>query len=111
MRAKLEVKDADAAKLYYNLGHYKAASVTYKLLMQNFPESASSDYYQYMTVRSYYNYAKQSIKEKQEERYGNAASAYTDLKANYPNSKYLEDAEKINSQVQTNINKLRNEHQ
>ena len=111
MRNKLEVKDADAAKLYYNLGHYKAASVTYQLLLQNYPESPSADYYQYMTVRSFYNYARQSIKEKQEERYGSAASAFTDLKANYPNSQYMADAEKINNQVQNNINKLRNEHQ
>lgn len=110
MRNKLELKDADAAKLYYNLGHYKAASVTYQLLLQNYPESVNADFYQYMTVRSFYNYARQSIKEKQEERYGNAASAFADLKADYPNSKYLAEAEKVNNQVQTNINKLRNEH-
>ncbi len=111
MRSKLEIKDADAAKLYYNLGHYKAAGVTYQLLLQNYPESVNADLYQYMMVRSYYYYARQSVKEKQEERYGNAASAYTELKTSYPDSKYLAEAEKINNQVQTNINKLRNEHQ
>jgi outer membrane protein assembly factor BamD len=111
MRRKLETKDASAAKLYYNLGHYKAASVTYQLMLQNYPESPDADMYQYMTVRSYYNYAKASVKEKQEERYGNANSAFAELKSSYPTSKYIGDAEKINIQVQNNLNKLRNEHQ
>jgi len=105
MRSKLEVKDADAAKLYYNLGHYKAASVAYKLLLESYPESVAADYYQYMTMRSYYQYAKASIKGKQEERYGNAAAAYQELKNDYPTSKYIVEAEKLNNQIQNNINK------
>lgn len=111
MRSKLEVKDADAAKLYYNLGHYKAASVAYKLMLETYPESATADYYQYMTMRSYYQYAKASIKGKQEERYGNAAAAYQELKNDYPTSKYIVEAEKLNNQIQNNINKLRHEYQ
>lgn len=111
MRSKLEVKDADAAKLYYNLGHYKAASVAYKLLLESYPESVAADYYQYMTMRSYYQYAKASIKGKQEERYGNAAAAYQELKNDYPTSKYIVEAEKLNNQIQNNINKLRHEYQ
>lgn len=111
MRSKLEVKDADAAKLYYNLGHYKAASVAYKLMLESYPESVAADYYQYMTMRSYYQYAKASIKGKQEERYGNAAAAYQELKNDYPTSKYIVEAEKLNNQIQNNINKLRHEYQ
>lgn len=111
MRSKLEVKDADAAKLYYNLGHYKAASVAYTLMLETYPESAAADFYQYMTMRSYYQYAKASIKGKQEERYGNAAAAYQELKNDYPTSKYIVEAEKLNNQIQNNINKLRHEYQ
>jgi len=111
MRKKLEEKDADAAKLYYNIGQYKAAGVAYQQMLIKFPESADADYYQYMTQRSYYNYAKLSVREKQEERYGNATSAFAELKSNYPQSKYLTEAEKLNIQVKNNINKLRNEHE
>jgi len=111
MRAKLETKEAAAAKLYYNISHYKAAGVAYKSVLQNYPESANSDYYQFMIVRSLYNYADQSIREKQEERFANVVSAYSELKQNYPNSKYVAEGEKYFNQANDNLNKLRNEHQ
>ena len=109
-RGKLEEKDASAAKLYYNIGQFKAASISYKQVMRNFPESAKSDYYQYMVVRSWYKYANESIREKQEERYAAALNAYKELVDGYPNSKYLRDAEKYYTLANNSINKIRNEH-
>ena len=111
MRQKLETKDANAAKLYFNIGQYKAASVSYENVLETYPESSKADYYQYMMMRSFYEFAKISVKEKQEERFGNASSAYEELKATYPQSTYLTDATKLYTQVQNNINQLRNEHQ
>jgi outer membrane protein assembly factor BamD len=111
MRKKLEEKDAGGAKLYYNIGQFKASTVAYQQMMVKYPESIDADYYLYMTARSFYHYAKESIIEKQEERYGNATSIIRELKESYPSSKYLTDAEKLNTLVQNNINKLRNEHQ
>jgi outer membrane protein assembly factor BamD len=111
MRAKLETKEASAAKLYYNIGQYKAASVAYNSVLQTYPESANSDYYQYMVVKSLYNYADASVSEKQEERFANAVSAYNDLKTTYPKSKYISEGEKYYTQANENLNKLRNEHQ
>ncbi len=109
-RAKLESKDASAAKLYFNIGQYKAASVAFKQVQRNYPESTNSDFYQYMIVRSFYKYAEESIKDKQEERYANAVNAYQELVDGYPNSKYLRDAEKYYTLSDNNIKKLRNEH-
>lgn len=109
MRQKLETKEAGAAKLYYNIGQYKAASIAYKSVLQNYPESRNNDYYQYMIVRSLYNYAKASVAEKQEERFANTLSAYNDLKEAYPSSKYISEAQKFNSQANENLNKLHNE--
>lgn len=111
MRQKQEEKDADGAKLYYNIGQYKAASVAYQQMLVKYPESSTADYYQYMIMRSFFRYAQQSIRSKQEERYGNATSAFADLKSEYSNSKYLDEAKKLNLEIQNNINKLRNEHQ
>jgi outer membrane protein assembly factor BamD len=108
-RKKLETKQASAAKLYYNIEKYKAAIVAYHSVMHNYPESPSSDLYQYMIVRSYYKYARQSIPDKQEERYSNAISAFNELKENYPNSKYLADAEKISNEANNKIKTIRNE--
>ena len=108
-RKKLEMKQAGAAKLYYNIEKYKAAVVAYKSVMRNYPESPSSDLYQYMVIRASYKYARQSIPSKQEERYANAISAYNELKDSYPNSKYLADAQKIYDDASVNIKKIRDE--
>lgn len=109
-RKKLEMKEADAAKLYYNISQYKAASICYKNIIRNYPESDKNDYYQFMIVRSYYNYAKASVEEKQKERFENVLTAYQELKEEYPNSKYLPDAEKFHSLADNKLKKLRNEH-
>lgn len=110
MRKKLEMKDATAAKLYYNIGQYKASSIAYKSVLQAYPESVSADYYQYMIVKSTYNFAKASVVEKQEERYASAISAYNDLKESFPKSKYIEEADKYHTQANDNLKKLHNEH-
>ncbi len=107
---KLEMKEADAAKLYFNISQYKAATVAYKSVIRNYPESPNSDLYQFMIVRSMFKFAKASIAEKQEERYANTISAYRELKDNYPKSQYLADAEKINTEASNNVKKIRDEH-
>lgn len=111
LRKKLETKEAGAARLYYNIGQYKAAAISYKTVIVNFPESPNVDYYQYMVMRSYYKYAKASIAEKQEERFVSASNAYQDLKESFPSSKYLAEAERLLTQVNNNIKKIRHEHQ
>lgn len=108
-RAKLERKDADAAKLYYNISQYKAAVIAYKSVMRNYPESASSDYYQYMALKSAYYYAKGSIPTKQEERYVDALNTYREFVDNHPKSAYIGDAEKVYILANNNIKKIRDE--
>lgn len=110
-RKKLEKKAAAAAKLYYDIGHYKAASTAYQAVLLEYPESPRCDEYQYMIVRSWYDYAKQSIKSKQEERFANAVTSYHDLVKEYPKSKYISDAKKYYSLADENIKKIRNEQQ
>lgn len=106
-QAKLEEKAALAAKLYYDISQYKAATVVYKNMQTDFPASAKMDEYQYMVIKSHYKYAKASIKEKQEERYVAVLSAYQELVDNYPSSKYIKDAEKYFSLASNNIKKLK----
>ncbi len=109
-REKLEIKDANAAKLYYDIGHYKASGVAYKMVGRNYPESEKGDYYQLMIIKSWYQYAKNSIAKKQEERYATAIEAYKEFMENYPNSKHSNEAKEYLTLANNHINKLRNEH-
>ncbi|MBL7717366.1 MAG: outer membrane protein assembly factor BamD [Flavipsychrobacter sp.] len=110
LRGKLERKDADAAKLYLNIGQYKAAGVAYASVMENYPESDKVDEYQYYIAKSLYLYARESVKSKQEERYINAMNAYNTLKEEYPNSPYVKEGVKYYQLAEDNLKKLRNEH-
>ena len=109
-RKKLELKQADAARLYFNISQFKAAGVAYKSVLRNYPESPSADLYQFMIMKSLCKYAKISIPEKQEERYANAISAYNELKDTYPKSPYLADADKLYNDANDKIKKIRDEH-
>jgi len=106
---KLEMKQADAAKLYYNIERYKAATVAYKSVLRNFPESPNSDLYTFMIMKAMYKYARQSITEKQEERYATAISTYKELKDTYPQSKYIAEADKLYAEADNNVKKIRDE--
>ncbi|MBO9730486.1 MAG: outer membrane protein assembly factor BamD [Chitinophaga sp.] len=108
-RRKLEKKEFNSAELYYNLGFFKAAGIAFKNLMRNYPDSDKSDGYKVMAIRSYYNYAKNSIPEKQKERYATVLDEYLDFADHYPNSKLKVDAEKFYTLAQNNIKTLDNE--
>lgn len=109
-RKKLETKEADAAHLYYNIAQYKAAAISYKTVIDNYPDSPNGDYYYFMVLKSMYRYAHASVESKQEERYASAVVAYNDLKQVYPNSAYVKEGEKYLELSDNNIKRLRNEH-
>lgn len=108
-RAKLELKDYDAAKLYYNLGFYKAAGISFTNLLRDYPDSRDGDEYKYMAIKSYYNYANNSIPEKQNKRFGDVVTEYQEFVDHYPQSKYLKSAERYYTLSQNSIKELQHE--
>ncbi len=106
---KLELKQSDAAKLYYNINQFKAATVAYRSVLRNYPESANGDMYTFMIIKSMCKYAKASIPAKQEERYASAISTYKEFKDTYPQSKFNSEADKLYEEANNNVIKLRNE--
>jgi outer membrane protein assembly factor BamD len=109
-RAKIETKGSHAAQLYYDMEQYKSAAVAYKSLIEQFPLSDKLDFYQFMIIKSYYDYAKKSVKDKQEERYASALSAFNELKEYHPKSNYVQQAGVYVASAKQQINQLRNEH-
>jgi outer membrane protein assembly factor BamD len=107
LQGKLEEKAALAAKLYFDISQYRAAAVVYKNVQNDFPLSTRMDEYQYMIVKSHFKFAKESIKEKQEERYINVLTAYQELVDTWPDSKYIKDAEKYFTLASNNLKKIR----
>lgn len=107
---KLETKNYNAAQLYYNMGQYKASIIAFKQLSETFVESKKNDYYTYMRFKSAFNYADQSVPNRQEERFVDAIAIYKELTNFYPNSSYIKEASKLMDTAEKNIKQLRNEH-
>ena len=108
-RAKLEEKDYLAAKLYFNLQMYQAAGIGFTNLLNAYPESTKGDSYMLMAVKSFYEFAKLSVFDKQEERYSKVTAEYFDFADRYPDSKLLKEAEVYKNLSQTNIKQIQNE--
>jgi outer membrane protein assembly factor BamD len=108
-RAKLELKEYRAADLYYKIGQYRAAALSYENVLNDYPESANGEEYQLKTVKSYYEFAKLSIVSKRQERYEKVISEYQDFVDRFPDSKFLKEAEQYSILSQNNIKELQNE--
>jgi outer membrane assembly lipoprotein YfiO len=108
-RAKLEQKEYKNAVLYYNLQHYRAAGIAFTDLLNTYPESPRGDEYKLMTVKSFYQFAKLSVSDKQIERYEKVLTEYNDFTDRYPESKLLKDAADYNNLSLNHIKALNNE--
>ena len=108
-RAKLELKEARAAQLYYNLGQFRSSGLAFNNLLNNYPESQKADEYKLMVVKSFYKFAKLSVPEKQIERFEKVTTEYLDFVDRFPDSKLLKEAEDYSNLSQKNIKELTNE--
>lgn len=106
---KLELKEANAADLYFRVSSYKAAAIAYTQLLNHYPQSATADRYKYMIIRSYYEYAFMSVINKQTERYEKVIEEYYDFIDRFPESKLTKDAQKYFQQSQNNIKAIKYE--
>ena len=108
-RNKLERKDFLSAKLYYDIGQFRAAGVAFASLLSSYPESQSADQYKFMIIKSYYRFAQMSIEEKKIERYDQVITECHDFIDRFPESKLSKDVEEFLNLSQTNIKNLSNE--
>ena len=108
-RAKLEVKEYKGAKLYYDMGQFRAAGVAFTALLNGYPESAKADEYKLMIIKSYFEFAELSIQERKTERFEKVINECEDFVDRFPDSKLRKDADNYLNLSQTNIKNLRNE--
>ncbi|HEX6848819.1 MAG TPA: outer membrane protein assembly factor BamD, partial [Chitinophagaceae bacterium] len=104
-RVKLEEKDRLAARLYFDLGQFRAAGVAYAALLNEFPDSEQSDEYKLMVIKSYYKFAELSVDERKIERYEQVIAECNDFMDRFPDSKLVKEVEQYISLTNTHIKK------
>lgn len=109
LTAKLDKKAFDNAKLYHQIRYYKSAVVALENFLQEHPASPYSEEASFLKVESQYNFAMESIPSKQEERLYEAVEFYQSFVDQYPESKYLRNAEGIYSKAVNELERIKKE--
>jgi len=89
LRLQLAQKAFALANNYYRRSLFLSASVSFKNVIRDFPETRFREEAMYMNVKSLYFYAHHSIRERQVERYLNTVDAFEQFERAYPESSYL----------------------
>ena len=103
MHDLLVEKEFLSAKLYYELGdymaymgnNYQACINTAQNVLNDYPYTSLREEISMLILRARYKMAHNSIEEKKEERYRATVDEYYAFKTEFPDSKYLKEAEKF----------------
>ncbi len=95
LRDKLENKSYHNAKLYYNIGDYKAAIFAFQNSINDFPDTPYKEEMDFLTIKSSYLYAKNSVESKKAERFLETIDYYRNFVDSYKTSRFLKEAQEI----------------
>lgn len=107
LRSKLEKKAFEEGYLYYKMGDYQAATISFENLLKDFPESKDVERVRFLIVKGNYELSRKSIIGKQRERYENALVYAKLFKHKYSKSKYLAQVNTMMKNTLKKINKLK----
>ncbi|AYA37159.1 outer membrane protein assembly factor BamD [Hymenobacter oligotrophus] len=100
LQKKLDVKAFESAKLYYSLRYFQSAVVALNGFQQQYPSSPYGEQVAYLKFVSQYELARESVENKQRERYAEAVAYYQAFVDAFPQSKNLKDAEQLYDSAQ-----------
>lgn len=88
------------AKLYYDIGQYKAAVYALKLSLKDYPETPHREELLFLITKSAYILAERSVHELQHTRYLDMIDAYYNLISEFPETKHKKETMKMYQQAQ-----------
>ncbi|MBC5775431.1 outer membrane protein assembly factor BamD [Pontibacter sp. KCTC 32443] len=106
---KLDQKAFDSAKLYYKIHRYKAAVVALTNFMREYPSSPFAEEAAYLKIESQYEYAKQSVADKQEDRYYEVVEFYQNFVDQYPESEFTRTAGQVYDNALAELERIKSE--
>ncbi len=104
LQERLDRKSFESAKLYYTIEDYKSAAYALKNVLKENSENQYREEVLYYTVAATYQYALNSVQNKQRERFLNVIDEYYNFVSEYPESAYRKDADKMFEHAQEFLN-------
>jgi outer membrane protein assembly factor BamD len=95
LNEKLVNKSYMSAKLYYDLGDYKASIIALRNSLNEFPDTKYREELMYLLLKSSYLLAKGSIESKMKDRYQATVDEYYSFVSEFPTGKFSVDAKVI----------------
>ncbi len=108
LSAHLAKKSHKSAQLYYRIGEYRAAFITFKNCLKDFPDSKYREEQLYYSLLSSFKLAEMSILDKKRERYQSAVDEYLNLISEYPSTKYLKESKRLFDKATAMLKKMEN---
>ena len=107
---RLVEKEYRSAQLYYDLGNYmgnnyQACIITAQNALNDYPYTKLREDLSMLVLRARYSMAKESVQEKMIDRYRDTVDEYYAFKNEFPESRYMKEAEKIYRDTQKALNK------
>ena len=107
LKMKLEEKDYDICKLYFQMEEYQAAITSYEAFLKDYPTTQHREEILNNMVINYYRYAENSVPSKQRERYELAIEKYNTLCYVYPDSQYIAPLEPTVKKIREKLEKYK----
>jgi len=104
---KLEEKGFENARQYLRVKNFKAAVLALKNFTQDFPDSRYLEEALYLRIDAQHQLAQKSLPSLQEERYKLVTEMYLEFLDNYPQSKFLKDAERLYADSLEKLNQFK----
>ena len=95
MKDKLVDKSYLTARLYYNVGQYKASIIALNNSLEDYPETKYREELMYLLLRSSYLLAENSVPSRMKERFQSTMDEYYSFIGEFPESQYVRDAKRI----------------
>ncbi len=95
LRHKLEKKRFETGRLYLNISDYVAAATTFETMNKDFPDSEYREEAMFLTIKAYYEYAYNSIPQRQRERYQDVVRSFNQFERRYPDSEHMTSARRL----------------
>ena len=106
LNGKLEEKDYNICILYYRMENYNAAITCFENLLKKYPNTLHREEILSNMAKTYYDYAENSVPEKQKERYEACIERFNTLGYLYPESVYLKEVEPIAAKARKKLENL-----
>ncbi len=95
MEERLVEKNYKSARLYYDMGEYKASVVAINNSLKLFANSKYREEMMFLKLNSLFQYAELSTADKQKSRYQDTLDDYFSFMEEYPESRYARDVKSI----------------